>query len=125
MSTYTDGFVHSIAKDQLDDYRTLVEAVAEIWIDHGALDYRESVGDDLHLEGTRSFADLVSAESHEAVLFGWVLFESREARDLVNEKVAADPRMAELMANADVGFDAARMAFGGFRQFVSTSGEDP
>ena len=118
MSYYIDGFVHPIPRDRLDDYKNLVVDVAEIWKEHGALDYWESVGDDLHLAGTRSFADLVVATENECILFGWVIFASRQARDLANDKVAADPRMAELMAAADVGFDAERMAYGGFQTFV-------
>ncbi|PCI79346.1 MAG: RNA signal recognition particle [SAR86 cluster bacterium] len=121
MSHYIDGFVHPIPRDRLDEYKRLVAAVAKIWKEHGALDYWECVGDDLHLEGTRSFIDLVAATEDEAILFGWVVFDSREARDLVNEKVAADPRMEELMAASNIGFDAQRMAYGGFQPFVSSS----
>lgn len=122
MVNYVDGFVHPIPRDKLDEYKLLVSKVAEIWKELGALDYWECIGDDLHLEGTRSFTDLVSARDDEAILFGWVVFESREARDLANEKVAADPRMAELMANSNVGFDAQRMAYGGFLPFVPQPG---
>ena len=118
MSHYIDGFVHPIPRDRLDEYKNLVVEVAEIWKEHGALDYWESVGDDLNLEGTRSFTDLINATENECILFGWVTFTTREARDLANEKVAADPRMAELMAAADVGFDAKRMAYGGFQTFA-------
>jgi uncharacterized protein YbaA (DUF1428 family) len=118
MSHYIDGFVHPIPRDRLDEYKKLAVEIAEIWKKHGALDYWESVGHDLHLEGTRSFTDVVIAKENECILFGWVIFTSREARDLANEKVAADPRMAELMAAADVGFDAERMAYGGFHTFV-------
>jgi len=70
------------------------------------------------LEGTRSFTDLAGAAEGEVIVFGWVEFESREARDLANEKVAADPRMADLINSSDTGFDAERMAYGGFRSFV-------
>ena len=121
MAHYIDGFVLPVARNRLDEYRRLVEAVAEIWKEHGALDYREYVGDDLILEGTRSFTDLVAAAEGEAVVFGWVAFESREARDLANEKVAADPRMAELIDSSNSGFDAKRMAYGGFQSFVRSS----
>ncbi len=120
MSHYIDGFVHPIPRVRLDEYKRLVAAVAEIWKEHGALDYWECVGDDLHLEGTRSFIDLVAATEDETILFGWVVFDSREARDLANEKVAADPRMEELMAASNIGFDAQRMAYGGFQPFVSS-----
>jgi len=97
MANYIDGFVLPIQRDRLNEYKRLAEAAAEIWKEHGALDYWEYVGDDLNLEGTRSFTDLVAATENETIVFGWVVFDSREARDLANEKVAADPRMADLI----------------------------
>jgi len=124
MAPYIDGFVLPIPSNRFDEYKTLVRAVAKIWKEHGALDYREFVGDDLKLEGTRSFTDLADATEEECIVFGWVTFESREARDLVNEKVAADPRMAELLDSSNSGFDATRMAYGGFQSIVSLLNED-
>lgn len=121
MANYIDGFVLPVPRDRLNEYKLLVEAVAEIWKEHGALDYCEYVGDDLNLEGTRSFTELVAAKEDEAIVFGWVVFDSREARDLANKKVAADPRMADLFASSNSGFDAKRMAYGGFRSFVRSS----
>jgi uncharacterized protein YbaA (DUF1428 family) len=115
---YIDGFVLPIPNNRLDEYRRMVETVAEVWKEHGALDYREYVGNDLLLEGTCSFTDLVGAAEGEAIVFGWVEFESREARDLANEKVATDPRMADLISLSSTGFDAKRMAYGGFRSLV-------
>ena len=119
-TTYVDGFVLPIPRRSLDDYKRVVKAIAVIWKEHGALDYKEFVGDDLVLEGTRSFTDLVAAADDDAIVFGWVVFASREARDEANAKVAADPRMADLMSSADSGFDASRMAYGGFRSFVGS-----
>ena len=121
MANYIDGFVLPVPSNRLDDYRRLVEAVADVWEEHGALDYQEFVGDDLSLEGTRSFTDLVAASGEESIVFGWVVFESRAARDKANEKVAADPRMADLMNAFDTGFDARRMAYGGFKALVPAS----
>ncbi|MDJ0711872.1 MAG: DUF1428 domain-containing protein [Woeseiaceae bacterium] len=118
MANYIDGFVLPIPRARLDVYKRIVEAVAEIWKEHGALDYREYIGDDLSLEGTRSFTELSAASEGEAIIFGWVEFESRAARDIANEKVAADPRMAKLVDTPDSGFDAERMAYGGFQSFV-------
>lgn len=122
MTHYIDGFVLPVPRDHLDIYREVVEKVAEIWKEHGALDYSEHVGDDADLEGTLSFNDLANAKADEAVIFGWVTFESREARDLANERVAADPRMADLIepltdASRPI-FDAERMVYGGFRPLV-------
>lgn len=122
MANYIDGFVHPIPTDRLDEYRRTAETVAAIWKEHGALDYREYACDDPELEGTRSFDDLMATSGSETVVFGWVEFESREARDLVNEKVASDPRMETLLAplvdpSAPV-FNAQRMAYAGFRSLV-------
>mgnify|MGYP002625356434 CR=1 FL=1 len=114
MARYVDGFVFPVPRDRLREYTRVAQAAAEIWKEHGALDYREHVGDDLEREGTRSFVDVVPAGADEVIVFGWVEFDSREARDRANAKVAADPRMAELMDSSDSGFDAGRMAYGGF-----------
>src|SRR5688572_21420371 len=121
MVPYINGFVFPIPRDRLSEYKRLAQAAAEIWRQHGALHYREYVGDDLTLEGTRSFTDLIAATEAETIVFGWVAFDSRKARDLANEKVAADPRMAELIASSNSGFDAKRMAYGGFQLLVQSS----
>lgn len=118
MSQYIDGFVFPVPRARLNDYKRLVEKVAEIWKEHGALDYRENVGDDLKLEGTRSFTNLIEANEDDVIVFGWVTFDSRETRDQANKKVAADPRMSELVDSSDSGFDATRMAYGGFQSLV-------
>ncbi|MCW9708969.1 DUF1428 domain-containing protein [Fodinibius salsisoli] len=127
MTQYIDGFVLPVPRNQLERYREVVEKVAEIWKEHGALDYSEYVGDDLSLEGTRSFTDVTNAKKDEAIIFGWVVFESREARDLANERVAADPRMADLINplthTTRPIFDAERMVYGGFRSFVQSSSQ--
>ena len=121
MAHYIDGFVLPVPRDRLNEYKRVVEAAAEIWKEHGALDYWEYVGDDLNLEGTRSFTDLIAATEDETIVFGWVVFDSRETRDLANEKVAADPRMVDLIDSSNSGFDAKRMAYGGFRSLVRSS----
>lgn len=128
MANYIDGFVLPIPRDRVSEYRRVVEAVAEIWKEHGALDYLEYIGDDMNREGTRSFTDFVAATENEIIVFGWVVFESREARDIVNDKVAADPRMVDLIAplvdpSAPV-FDANRMAYGGFQPLIRPSNEN-
>ena len=118
MANYIDGFVLPIPRKRLDEYKKVVESVAEIWKEHGALDYREYVGDDLKREGTRSFTEVDSASVQDVIIFGWVEFASCEARDAANERVAADPRMVDLVDSTKIGFDASRMFYGGFRSFV-------
>lgn len=128
MAQYIDGFVLPIPRNRLNEYKLAAESVAEIWKGHGAIDYLEFVGDDMNLEGTRSFPDILAAREDEVIVFGWVVFESREARDLANEKVAADSRLAELidpLSNpSDPVFDAQRMAYGGFHPLIKSSNED-
>jgi uncharacterized protein YbaA (DUF1428 family) len=121
MPHYVDGFVLAVQRNRLDEYKRTAEAAAEIWKDHGALDYWECVGDDLTTECTRSFLDLVAATSDETVVFAWVVFHSREARDAANEKIMADPRMATLIDPSNPIFDSKRIAHGGFRPLVRSS----
>jgi len=127
MAHYIDGFVLPIPRIHLDEYRRTVETVAGIWQEHGALDYFEYVGDDMDLEGTVSFPDLLKASKEEVIIFGWVVFASKATRDLANQRVAADPRMAGLIDPltdpARLIFDAKRMAYGGFEPLVE-SGEN-
>ena len=127
MTYYIDGFVLPVPRDQLQTYREVAEKVAEIWKEYGALDYSEYVSDNSNLEGTRSFTDVANTKEDEAVIFGWVAFESREARDLANKRVAADPRMTDLinpLTNTSRPiFDAERMVYGGFRSLLQSSNQ--
>ncbi|MCW8109321.1 DUF1428 family protein [Alteromonas ponticola] len=117
---YIDGFVFPIAKSGLEKYRQLGTAVAAIWKEHGALHYCEFTGDDMRLPGTKSFTDMLCVSEDETVIFGWVAFASREARIIANAKVAADPRIEELITSIDSGFDASRMVYGGFSAIIAS-----
>ena len=123
MANYIDGFALPIPKVHLNEYRQVAETVAEIWKEHGALAYFEYVGEDLKLEGTRSFPEALGAKEEEVIIFGWVIFDSKETRDLVNKRVAADPRMIDLIAPltdpSKIIFDAKRMVYGGFESLVA------
>lgn len=119
---YLDGFLLPIPKQYLDEYMAVAQQVAEIWKEHGAKDYHEFVGDDLHLQGTRSFADAVVLKEDEVVIFGWAVFASKEDRDRANRSVPKDPRMSELvkpLTNSErLIFDAGRMFYAGFKALV-------
>jgi len=122
MKNYIDGFVLPVPRIYLNEYRSAVEKVAEIWKEYGAIAYFEFVGDDLSLEGTKSFTETINAKEDEEIVFGWVVFPSKEIRDLANKKVPEDPRMMEIVAplsNAKkMIFDAGRMVYGGFKPLV-------
>ncbi len=123
MTDYIDGFVFPLPKVHLQEYQQVAEKVAAIWKEYGALAYREYVGDDLTLEGTRSFTEVVDLRKDEVVIFGWVVFPSKEIRDKANKEVPEDPRMAELLnpllSPERLIFDAGRMIYGGFEPLVS------
>lgn len=125
MAQYIDGFVFPISRDRLSEYSQVAKAVANIYLEHGAHSYLEFVGDDMNRNGTRPFYDLAGASEDETVVFGWVVFKSRESRDLVNKKVETDPRMTDLVAPlmdpANMVFDATRMAYGGFKPLVQST----
>lgn len=122
MPNYIDGFILPVPRDRLQTYKEVVEKVAAIWKEYGALEYIEYLSDDVNLDGTRSFTAAVNAKDDEIVIFGLVVFASREARDIANEKVASDSRMSDLVSplinTARPIFDAKRMVYGGFRSFV-------
>lgn len=123
MTNYIDGFVFPIRQEYVNEYKKVAEKVAEIWKEYGAIAYFEFVGDDLHMEGTRSFVDAVDVKEDEEVVFGWVVFPSKEIRDSANKKVPQDPRMKELVAPLTdpdkLIFDASRMIYGGFNELVN------
>ncbi|MEX0813764.1 MAG: DUF1428 domain-containing protein [Chitinophagales bacterium] len=123
MANYIDGFVFPIPRIYLSEYKKAAEKVAEIWKKYGAIAYFEFVGDDLSLEGTKSFTETIDAKEEEEIVFGWVVFPSKEIRDSANKKVAADPRMKELIApltDHKLIFDASRMVYGGFKPLVQS-----
>lgn len=124
MKNYIDGFVLPIPKIYLDEYKKVAKKVAEIWKAYGAIAYFEFVGDDLSLEGTTSFIEAVDAKEDEEIIFGWVVFPSKEIRDLANKKVPADPRMTAIVAPLTnpnrLIFDASRMVYGGFKSLVQS-----
>ncbi|TVR81862.1 MAG: DUF1428 domain-containing protein [Saprospirales bacterium] len=122
MANYIDGFVLPIPRIHLNEYKSVAEKVAEIWKEYGALAYFEYVGEDLRLEGTRSFIDVVDLKEDEVVIFGWIIFPSKEIRDTANKQVSADSRMTELIAPItdpkSLIFDAERMIYGGFQTLI-------
>lgn len=122
MPNYIDGFVFPIAKAHLEENKTVAEKVAEIWKEYGALAYLEFLGDDLQAEGTASFIKTMEVKENEQLIFGWVVFPSKEIRDEANKKVPQDPRMETLVKPLidpeKMIFDANRMLYGGFKSFI-------
>ena len=96
--------------------RPYVDAVARR--EHGALDYREWIADDVKPGKLTSFPQSVMLKPGEVVVFSWIVFKSRAHRDRVNAKVMKDPRLADMMDPKSLPFDGKRMIYGGFKLLV-------
>ena len=116
--TYVDGFVLPVPKKNLPAYRKMAQKAAKIWREHGALEYRECVGDDLDVKDMLTFPRLAKAKAGETVVFAWITYKSRAHRDRVVAKVMKDPRLECSMDPKTLPFDFKRMAYGGFKTFV-------
>jgi uncharacterized protein YbaA (DUF1428 family) len=120
MAKYVDGFLIPLPKKNIAAYRRMATTASRIWRKHGALEYRECVGDDLKPKGVVSMLKSSKANSGDTVVFAWVVYKSRAHRDQVNKKIMKDPRMLAMMADMKknpkkVPFDMRRMAYGGFK----------
>ena len=115
---YVDGFVIPMAKKNLAAYQRIAKQASKVWLDHGALDYRECVGDDLNVKMGVPFPKLAKAKKGETVVFAYVVYKSRAHRDKVNAKVMKDPRMSAMCDPKNMPFDCQRMTFGGFKTIV-------
>ena len=118
MAQYVDGFVLPIPERNIDAYRRIARKAGKIWREHGALEYRECVGDDVQVGKVTSFPRSVKVKPDETVVFAWIVFKSRAHRDRVNAKVMKDPRLADMMDPKAMVFDGKRMIYGGFNVIV-------
>ena len=117
---YVDGFVVPVPKKNIAAYRRMAKTAGKVWRDHGALDVREYVADDVKLGKWTSFPRSVKLKSGETVIFSWIVYKSRAHRDRVNAKVMKDPRLAKMMNPKAMPFDGKRMIYGGFKMLVRT-----
>lgn len=115
---YVDGYVLPVPKKNLQTYRRIAQKAGRIWREHGALEYRECVGEDLNNKWGIPFPKNAKAKPGETVVFSWIVFKSRAHRDKVNAKVMKDPRLSAAMDAASMPFDCKRMAYGGFKVIV-------
>ncbi|MBA3295792.1 MAG: DUF1428 domain-containing protein [Acidobacteria bacterium] len=118
MARYVDGFVLPLPKKNVEAYRQVARKAGKVWRDHGALEYRECVGEDLNAKFGVPFTRGVRSKPGETVVFAWITFKSRAHRDRVNAKVMKDPRLASMMDPKSMPFDVKRMVYGGFTVLV-------
>ncbi len=119
---YVDGFVLVVPEKNIPAYRKMAGAAARLWKKYGALEYVESVGEDLNpnmpedMKGV-SFPKMAGAGTGETVVFSYILYNSRQHRDEVNARVMKDPAMNQWQGK-EMPFDMKRAAFGGFAVIV-------
>ena len=114
---YVDGFVVPVPKKKVQAYRRLAQKAGKIWREHGALDFKECIADDVKIGKLTSFPRSVKLKPSETVVFSWITYKSRAHRDRVNAKVMKDKRIAG-MDPKDMPFDGKRMIYGGFKIIV-------
>lgn len=117
MSRYVDGYVIPIPKKNVKAYSKLAAFGCKLWMDHGALDYYECVGDDLKVKWGLIFPKLCKLKPSETVIFAFIVYKSKAHRNQVNKKVMKDPRMAN-MHEIKMPFDMKRFTTGGFKVLV-------
>lgn len=118
MPRYVDGFVIPVPKKRLAEYKKMATKASKIWMEYGALEYIECVGDDLKVKGMMPFGKTVQAKPSETVVFSWIVYKSKAQRDAVNKKIMQDPRLMEMCDPSNAPFDMKRMAYGGFKTMV-------
>src|SRR5712692_304300 len=118
--SYVDGFIVAVPKKNLAAYRRMAKKAGEVWREHGALEFREWVADDVKVGKRTSFPRSVKLKPGETVVFCYIVYKSRAHRDRVNAKVMKDPRLAKMMNPRAMPFDGKRMIFGGFKLLIET-----
>lgn len=118
MPHYVDGFVIPVPKKKLAAYLRIARKACKIWMEHGALDYKECVGDDLHIKPCPPFLKGIKSKPRETAVFAYIVYKSRKHRDQVNARVMKDPRMNTMCDPKDMPFDCKRMLYGGFKAVV-------
>jgi len=113
---YVDGYILPVPKKNLKSYLRMAQAGKKIWRKHGALDYKECVGDDLKTKWGSPFSQMMKLKPGETVVFSYIVFKSRAHRDRVNARVMKD--MEKMGPPEDMPFDLKRMVYGGFKVAV-------
>ena len=116
--SYVDGFVVPVPKKKVAAYRSMARKAGKVWREHGALEYRECIADDVKWGKRTSFPRSDKQKGGETVFFSYVVYKSRADRDRVLKNVMKDKRLASMMDPKKMPFDGKRMIYGGFKVVV-------
>jgi uncharacterized protein YbaA (DUF1428 family) len=113
---YVDGFVLAVPTANREAYREVAESAAAVFMEHGATGVVECWGDDVPEGKLTSFPMAVKRGDDETVVFSWITWTSRAARDEGMKRAMADPRLQP--GPQGMPFDGRRMIYGGFEVIV-------
>ena len=113
---YVDGYVIPVPEKNLKTYIRMAKIGAAMWMKHGALDYKECVGEDLETKWGTPFSKMMKLKPGETVVFSYIVFKSRAHRDRVNAKVIKE--MEKMGEMKEMPFDVKRIVYGGFKVLV-------
>lgn len=111
--SYVDGFVAAVPTANRDSYQAFSQVAGQVFKDCGALSVVDCWGDDVPQGEVTSFPRAVQCSDDETVVFGWIVWASKEAREAGMARAAQDPRLGD--DDSAMPFDGKRMLMGGFR----------
>jgi uncharacterized protein YbaA (DUF1428 family) len=112
---YVEGFVAAVPTKNKDEYIRHATEAAHLFKEHGATRLVECWGDDVPSGEKTSFPQAVQCREDETVVFSWVIWPSRQARDAGMKAIMEDPRMQD----NPMPFDGSRLIYGGFQMIVN------
>ena len=116
---YVEGFAAAVPTANREAFRTHAAAMAKVFKEHGALNVVDCWGDDVPDGEVTSFPMAVKCREDETVVFGWMIWPSREVRDAAHEKVMGDTEQNQDAAGP-MPFDGKRLIYGGFEMLVES-----
>ena len=120
--SYVDGYVLPVPRTKLAAYRRMAKDAGKVWMRLGAVQYMETVADDVKVGKRTSFPRSVKLKRGEVVVFSFIVYRSRSQRDSINRKAMkyfmSDPKWKKFMDPKNMPFDGKRMFWGGFKPIV-------
>ncbi|MEM7005822.1 MAG: DUF1428 domain-containing protein [Pseudomonadota bacterium] len=114
--TYVDGFVAAVPTENKQAYLEHAKACVPVFKKYGAIRLVETWGVDVPDGETTSFPMAVKCKPDETVVLAWIVWPSKEARDVGMQEAERDPFFAD--EGNSQPFDGSRMIFGGFETIL-------
>lgn len=117
---YVDGFLVALPKSKVKEYLKLAKLSSKVWLELGAIQYCETISEDIKVPFGVNFDKVVKAKRNEVVVFSWITYPSKAVRTKVNKLAMKDPRLAMFMDPKSMPFDVKRMSYGGFKMLLNS-----